>query len=118
MATLRTPEMKAKYKAYQAEGGLAGACVLCEKPALQTFGQWKIIDNMFPYDRVAKTHHMLVPLRHAAEAGLSDGERAELLDIKRGQAMGPYEYMLEATAQTLSIPQHFHLHLIVTKDFE
>lgn len=118
MATLRTAEMKAKYKAYQADGGLAGTCVLCEKPALQTFRQWKIIDNMFPYDRVAKTHHMLVPLRHVAETKLSDEERTELLDIKRGSAMGSYEYMLEATSRILSIPQHFHLHLLVTKDFE
>jgi hypothetical protein len=59
-----------------------------------------------------------VPLRHAAETELSDEERAELLDIKRGSAMEQYDYMLEATPRALSIPAHFHLHLLVTKDFD
>jgi hypothetical protein len=58
---------------------------------------------------------MIVPLRHVGEDELSEEEKAELLAIKKSYINEHYDYSLEATGK--SIPNHFHLHLIVTKEF-
>jgi hypothetical protein len=119
MATLRTPETKKKYSEWLAQHAPQDGCPLCIREPLHSFKLWKIIDNHFPYDRVAKVHHTLVPLRHVAEVDLSAEERAELLEIKRGKLVDDtYDYSLEATPHTLSIPDHFHIHLMAIKDFE
>lgn len=118
MATLRTRETKEKYKAWLADRGPQTECPLCSREPLHQFMYWKIIDNHFPYDRIAKVHHTLVPLRHVAEKDLSAEERVELLEIKRSSFINDqYDYSLEATPRTLSIPDHFHIHLMVIKDF-
>ena len=79
------------------------------------FTLWKIIPNDFPYDRIAKKHHMIVPLRHVQEKDLSTEERAELQEIKgRGFDDDTYEYIIEAAQKIKSVPGHFHLHLVVT----
>ena len=117
MATLRTRETHEKYKAWLAAKGPDTPCPLCAAAPLQQFGKWKIIGNDFPYDRVASLHHMLVPLRHVAETMLTNEERDELLEIKRN-SLKAYEYSLEATPGTLSIPEHFHLHLLDIKNFD
>lgn len=106
--------MSEMYKAYRAGGALDGACVLCGESALETFSLWKVITNKFPYDMLAAVHTMLIPLRHTTEAGLTDAERAELVTIKASYAQ-EYDYIIEATTRTKSIPQHFHLHLIKGK---
>jgi hypothetical protein len=119
MATLRTPETKKKYSEWLAAQGVQSECPLCVREPLHSFTFWKIIDNHFPYDRVAKVHHTLVTLRHVAEADLSSEERAELLEIKRSKLIDErYDYSLEATPHTLSLPGHFHIHLMAIKDFE
>ena len=51
---MRTKEAEAVYRKYRAQGGLEGGCRLCEAPATKTFEHWKIINNKFPYDLVAK----------------------------------------------------------------
>jgi hypothetical protein len=119
MATLRSPENKAKYKEWLASQGPQSQCPLCAREPLHEFKFWKILDNHFPYDRIAKTHHVLVTLRHVPETALSDEERAELLEIKRSSYINErYDYSLEATPRALSISNHFHIHLMVIKDFE
>jgi hypothetical protein len=118
MATLRSPETKIKYKEWINAKAPSDACPLCEREPLETFKFWKLIDNKFPYDRVAKTHHTLVTLRHVPETELSDEEKDELIEIKRGYANERYDYVLEATPKALSIPEHFHVHFMVIKDFE
>lgn len=119
MATLRSPETKQKYKEWIASQGPQDQCPLCAREPLHEFKFWKIIDNHFPYDRIAKTHHTLVTLRHVPETALSEEERVELLEIKRGEYVSErYGYSLEATSRTLSIPDHFHIHLMEIKDFD
>lgn len=115
-SVFRTPETQAKYDAYQAEGNLARGCVLCERESIREFGHWRIIENIFPYDKIAKTHHMAIPKRHVKEHELSDGELEELRVIKETCFHTDYDFMIEATYKAKSIPAHFHLHLIVVKD--
>lgn len=116
MGTLRTKETQDKYDALRASGGLEGACHLCTAPAIKTFKFWKVINNEFPYDVIAKTHHMIVPLRHTAEAGITQEEWYEWGSLKHGEIDRDYDSLIEETDNAKSIPDHFHIHLIVIKD--
>jgi diadenosine tetraphosphate (Ap4A) HIT family hydrolase len=112
----RTPEQQAKYEAYKAAGNLDQGCVLCTKEPLREFQHWRIIENMFPYDKVAGVHHMILPKRHVLEPDLSEEEIAELRNIKEEHFPKNYDFIIEAMPKMKSIPQHFHIHLIVVKD--
>lgn len=94
---------------------VTNACVLCEKVSVKEFTYWKITENQFPYDLIAKTHHMLMPLRHVAESGFSEEELKEFALIKGELMEGEYDWLIESTVRNKSIPSHFHLHLIVAK---
>jgi hypothetical protein len=115
MASLRTEAMKARYKEYAANHPATDSCPLCSKMPLRTFTYWKITENQFPYDLIARDHHMVIPLRHVTENELTAEERAELSEIKATFINPKYDFIIEATPQNKSIPQHFHLHLIVAK---
>ncbi len=108
--------MKNKYKEYIKLHPSDGTCSICSKPAIQIFKYWKITDNSFPYDLIATTHHMIVPLRHVTETGLSKEEVEEFTSLKEGIVDTDYDYIIEATTKNKSIPAHFHLHLIVGKN--
>lgn len=112
----RTKRMREKYNRYIANGGLEGGCRLCEAKTLKNFTYWRIIPNSFPYDRIATVHHMLVPLRHTAERDLTVAEREELRSLKQATYLNDnYEFIIEATRDTKSIPAHLHFHLVFTK---
>jgi len=116
MATLRTKQTEDSYARWLVEGGLGRGCPLCSNEPLKTFKYWKVIVNDFPYDKVAQRHHMLVPLRHVAEGELTEDEKHELFDLKPTYLNDEYQFIIEATHKTKSIPSHFHLHLIVAKE--
>lgn len=111
---LRTPETSVKYKEHRASRLFKESCVICAAPVVEQFTHFRVIANKFPYDRIAAKHLMLVPTRHVTESELSAVEREELAVIKATYAM-QFDYIMEGTARTKSIPQHFHLHLIVGK---
>jgi len=113
----RTKELADRYAAYRENGGLDGPCVLCAAESIEEFTYWRIIPNEFPYDRVAAVHHMIVPKRHITDSEFSEDERNELMSIKHTR-LQDYQYLLETTHVTKSVPAHFHLHLIVTKEIE
>lgn len=115
---LRTPESVQKYRAHIEQNAGSTACALCEKTALQSFTHWKIVDNDFPYDQIAKVHHMVVPRRHITEQELTTEELKELVDIKHGHVNETYDWIIEATHRNKSIQGHFHLHLIIGKPTE
>ncbi len=115
MPSLRTPESKRKYKEYQKALPVNDSCLLCEKEALVMFTYWKIVENSFPYDLIADTHHMLMPLRHVVEKDLTFAEVEELKKIKMEVVDEKYDYIIESTHNTKSLPSHFHLHIIVGK---
>lgn len=111
----RTSETQEKYSAYQAAGHLAGDCVLCGAPSLREFKHWRVISNRFPYDKIAKTHDMIIPKRHVTEPELNAEEMEELREIKEGNLHKEYDFIIEATHRMKTIPAHFHLHLIVAR---
>jgi hypothetical protein len=112
---LRTDKTAERYRVHCESGVMNDGCVLCSAAALKTFTYWKIIDNDFPYDLIASTHHMLVPLRHAREQELTEAEWAEFFDIKHS-ALQSYELLMESTEREKSVPAHHHVHLIVGRD--
>ena len=114
MVLLRTEKMTEKYYEHQKSRLEAGVCPMCEKVPLYKFDKWKIIENDFPYDLISSEHHMLVPVRHIEERDLNNEETQELLDIKDKFIHNRYDFIIEATAKNKSIPNHFHLHLIVS----
>jgi hypothetical protein len=116
MGTMRTPETQQKYHDLIAAGGLKEGCALCGAPALKTFTYWKIVENTFPYDKVAKVHHMILPLRHASESEITPEEWEEYREIKSGYVQTEYEFIVEPTKKMKSIPAHFHMHMIIAKD--
>lgn len=115
MPRLRTQESEERYQKLIAAGYLQGACKLCEASSLKDFEYWRIIRNDFPYDLIAKVHDMIVPKRHVMENCLSAEEQKEYGEIKAGYIGAAYTHVIEPTLGLKSIPEHFHLHLIVAK---
>jgi len=115
MATLRTPESEEKYQAYLKTEAHLQSCSLCDKESLHTFAFWKIVENSFPYDKIAETHHLIVSLRHASGKELNAEERGELDTIKEDFINPRYEWIVEPAHVNKSIPSHAHLHLIIGK---
>jgi len=113
----RSEEVTKAYENHKKSGIMQNACVLCVRKPVKGFSYWKIIPNHFPYDLIAELHEMLVPIRHTSERGLNEEEKAELLEIKE-KYLGKYNFVAAATTSTHSIPEHFHLHLIVGKQLE
>jgi len=117
MRLLRTKEGYERYEAYKKKGGLEGGCALCEVDSVKDFEYWRIIENEFPYDRIAESHDMLVPKRHIKEPEFNEDEKKELLEIKSGEYVSKnYHFIIEATKGIQSIPAHFHLHLTKIKE--
>ncbi|MDB5238598.1 MAG: hypothetical protein JWM46_868 [Candidatus Kaiserbacteria bacterium] len=115
MSGFRTPESQAEYERVLPEI-LSHGCPLCTKQAVESFVHWKIVTDDFPYNKIAKLHHVLTPLRHVLERELNGEERQEYHDIKEEQLEGKYEYVIEPIGQHRSVPGHFHTHLIVSLD--
>jgi len=116
---LRTATTYEKYLRHIDTGGLVRhGCPLCQKPSLHEFEHWRIVQNDFPYDRIAKTHHMLIPKEHSIEIDLSQEVLTEYLKIKQEYLPQHYEIVMQSLAHKQSIPAHHHYHLVVIKETE
>lgn len=112
MLSLRSKETEKKYQEVRAERD-PSFCALCEATPLEEFTHWKILQNDFPYDEVASTHDMLVSKRHVTEGEITQEEWLEYNKIKHGYVAEKYEIVMEGTQKLKSIPDHFHVHLLV-----
>ena len=115
MGMLRTRKAQNKYLKLIKQGYLSKGCGLCKDHAIKNFKYWKIVDNRFPYNRIAKVSHMIVPKRHTTENKLNTLEKKEFKSIKRDYLGKKYEYLFE-NISSKSIPKHHHLHLIIVRD--
>jgi len=112
----RSKKVSDSYALHRASGIMDDGCVLCKAQTLADFSFWKVIPNNYPYDLIAETHNMLVPKRHITDSELSVEEIEELKNIKNSKELQHYQYFIEANNNFKSIPQHYHLHLIVGKN--
>lgn len=115
MGMLRTRKAQNRYLKLIKEGYLLRGCGLCKDRALKNFKYWKIVNNRFPYNRVAKVSHMIVPKRHVPENKLNALEKKEFKLIRHNYLWKKYEYMFE-NISSKSIPKHHHLHLMIIRD--
>ena len=111
----RTPELQKQYAEDRKNGSLQ-TCPLCTVEPKKEWEHWKIIENKYPYDRITKVHDMLVSKRHVKEEDLTTEEKEEMFRIKKEYINPNYGYMFEPMIDNKSIPDHFHVHLIVEKD--
>ena len=96
---------------------MAHTCNMCEKALIiKDFKYWKITENLFPWDRIAKIQHMIIPKRHVIYEELNQEEKKEFDEIKLGYVEQEYDIIAEATNKKKSIPEHFHVHLLIIKD--
>lgn len=116
MGTLRTLKTQNSYDEHKRNGHLKNQCPLCTSETITEFTHWRLIDNKFPYDKISSTHHMIVPVRHIIETELTQEELAELMLLKNSILNEQYMLIFEALPRSKSIPNHFHLHLIVLKE--
>ena len=115
--SFRTKKEHDRYAAYLKKRAREDGCPLCQdKETIKGFRYWRIVENTFPYNRIAKIHHMLLPHRHVTENMLTAREKSELQKIKHSYVNREYEFIFESTHRTKSIPAHHHLHLITVKD--
>jgi predicted nucleic acid-binding OB-fold protein len=113
---LRTKKTYDKYMSMIAKGLLDHGCRLCQIKPIKQFKYWKIINNDYPWDLVAKTNHILVSKRHITYEKLNQVERKEFDVIKAGYIEKNYGHIVETTNKRKSIPSHFHVHLLVLKN--
>lgn len=84
---------------------------------VREFNHWLIIENNYPYDVVAKDHHMLVPKRHFSFNDVRTvDEKYELEEIEDLLNMeGDYDCIMQNFTAGQSQPQHLHYHLLTWK---
>lgn len=105
-----------QYQAVREERIGDDSCPLCSRAAMREFTHWKLLENRFPYDRIAKVHHMILPKRHVVEGEITEEEWAEYHTLKSTFIATDYDMIMEGTPRQKSIPAHFHLHLIELKE--
>lgn len=115
MGTLRTEKTEKKYREFKKTNRFTEGCILCQAKPIKSFKYWKIINNDFPYDKIADPHHMILPKRHVKEDDITKEEWNEFKELKGGYVNDNYVFIFESMLRTMTVPDHFHLHLIVVK---
>jgi len=114
---MRTRKTAKNYKKFRDAGFLTNdGCRLCKEILIKDFKLWKIINNRFPWDRIAKIHHMIIPKRHTVYEKLNKAEKKEYDLIKKTYIEKKYQVIAEATEIKKTIPTHMHIHLITLKN--
>ncbi len=113
---MRTLRMKKTETAYQQARSSGKLKHLRDEPALMEFKYFTIIDNKFPHDRIASTHHLLVPKRlitHWAQMNIR--ERREFTKIDDYCAT-IYDSIKMNYPSFISVPEIVHWHLYKYRD--
>ena len=91
---------------------------MAEAPSLQDFTFWRVIDNTYPHDIIATTHHMLVPKRKFAEEDDMTESEAEELSIIKSQLAYKYDSIQMNFPRNRTIPDWLHYHLYIYRELE
>lgn len=116
--TLRTKKTLTAYLKFIKNGFLAEECNLCSKKkaeSIKKFKYWRVVNNIFPWDNIAKIHHIIIPKRHVVYTELTREEKKEFDLIKLKYIEPKYDLIAEATQKKKTIPEHLHIHLIILK---
>jgi len=89
-----------------------------KKRIIHSYTHWHIITNLFPYDKIAQTHDMLVPKRtfgKMSECNKDEWDESKQLSLNSRQ-MPTMMQFLENFSRNRSVSKHLHLHLLVWKE--
>lgn len=88
-----------------------------ENIVVKEFNYWRIIENDFPYDIIASVSHILITKRKVSfDWGLLiEDELDELEHIKKTYLSEHYDLIWENLPRGKTVPEHFHLNLLVLK---
>jgi diadenosine tetraphosphate (Ap4A) HIT family hydrolase len=118
-ALLRSDNENRRYRDVLEERSRLGKppLLVLEEEALKIFDYWFIADNIFPYDTIATTHHLLFPRREGILkwSDLNNEELQELQDLREKYFCEEYEMISENMPKNRTGSSHFHLHLLVLK---
>lgn len=110
--TLRHPATQRQYELAINRGHLKD---LRDEEQIIGFRYFKIINNRFPHDRVAATHHLLVPRRkfnHWTMMNRHERKEFKKIDIYLSQH---YDCIKLNYPSVISVPDVIHWHLYVLK---
>jgi diadenosine tetraphosphate (Ap4A) HIT family hydrolase len=116
---LRSEEVNEKYSAYK-------AAMPADAPhfydwaerVVAEFDKWVLINNAFPFDKIADTHHLLIPHRVFAHLHEANPEELRELEEIKAKLASDYDFVMENFPRNRSVPTHFHLHFVVLKQAE
>lgn len=109
--TLRTSATEAKYQATK-----KSVRFMKDAPSLQEFREWRIINNEYPHDKIACTHHLLIPKRQVERPiYLNEYEIAELDGLLEHVLPQTYDSIMLNFPKRQSIKKWLHYHLYVYK---
>jgi diadenosine tetraphosphate (Ap4A) HIT family hydrolase len=109
---LRSEECIKLYKENYKEG-----VSLLSLPCIKQWNYWRLIKNDYPYDKIAESHYLLIPLSGFAEdEEMNNDERKELFSIKNELSeTKTFDAIFENLKHDRSIQTFYHLHCIKFK---
>jgi hypothetical protein len=108
---LRSPAMHTKYLTYPKDPDF-----MKNAPSIVDYQYWRIINNKFPYDSVAKVHHMLVPKRQFAHPIEINKMETVELDTIIATYLDDYDAIMLNLPKARTIPNWLHYHLLTFKN--
>lgn len=114
----RTKEQSAKYHDWLLKNSDVEPFLDKYERMVKEFNYWVLIKDPFPLDKIAKTHHLLIPKRKVATwLEVSPEELSEFQKIK--QELYPvYDFMMENFESARTIKNYLHINFIILKDDE
>jgi diadenosine tetraphosphate (Ap4A) HIT family hydrolase len=109
--TLRSDAMHTKYLTYPKDPNF-----MKNAPSIKDYQYWRIIENKFPYDTIAKVHHLLVPRRQVSRYDLmTTQELTEYEGLLLNVLPQDYDMILLNFPKAQSVKDWLHFHLIIVK---
>lgn len=85
---------------------------LLKLKSLDSWMYWVLMENEFPYDKIASKHNLLIPKRFIADGKeLEEEELYELYQIK-DELGDDYDVYMESAKHNRTVENHFHIHCI------
>jgi hypothetical protein len=109
--SLRSDAMHTKYLTYPKDKDF-----MTNAPSIKDYQYWRIIENKFPYDTIAETHHMLVPRRQIRSFWrMYPWEMINLVYLIFWKLHPEYDHAQYNFPKAQSVKDWLHFHLIVVK---
>lgn len=117
----RTKETMDKYMAFSEErrikGDITNPFLNWQHSLVKEFTNWVVVTNDFPYDAIANINHMIATKREVPFDWklLNEEEKNEFEAIRDTYIKENYDVIWENLPRGITVPGHFHLHLLVLK---